>query len=203
MNLIQIKGQIDNGNNLIFYNKDVYKYYDGLMNDYLCIYFNEPLPVKVRLIECINKVSNRKRPSLKRQTMEELKKILVKELHYEKLVIIFNHFERLTKRSVQIYQYLNSLKNIQFILTGKHNNVGAMKQISHDIQEDKRDVQTIDIQRSDLSENAVSNMSEAQQVVEEKMKQYLTPRIKELEEKFNITIPITSDFLQKIEQSVA
>jgi hypothetical protein len=121
MNLIQIKEQIDNGNNLIFYNKDVYKYYDGLMNDCLCIYFNEPLPVKVRLIECINKVSNRKRPSLKRQTMEELKKILVKELHYEKLVIIFNHFERLTKRSVQIYQYLNSLKNIQFICSFKKN----------------------------------------------------------------------------------
>jgi len=115
MNLIQIKEQIDEGNNLIFYNKDVFKYYDELMNDYLCIYFNEPLPVKGRLIECINRVSNRKRPSLKRQTMSELKKILVNELHYEKLIIIFNHFERLTKRSVQIYQYLNSLKNVQFI----------------------------------------------------------------------------------------
>lgn len=34
---------------------------------------------------------------------------------HERLVIIFNHFERLTKRSVQVYQYLNSLKNIQFI----------------------------------------------------------------------------------------
>ncbi len=121
MNLIQIKEQIDNGNNLIFYNKDVYKYYDGLMNDYLCIYFNEPLPVKVRLIECINKVSNRKRPSLKRQTMAELKNILVKELKYEKLVIIFNHFERLTKRSVQIYQYLNSLDNVRFICSFKKN----------------------------------------------------------------------------------
>ncbi|HOI71235.1 MAG TPA: hypothetical protein PLC38_02995 [Methanobacterium sp.] len=121
MNLIQIKKQIDNGNNLIFYNKDVYKYYDGLVNDYLCIYFNEPLPVKVRLIECINKVSNRKRPSLKRQTMAELKNILVKELKYEKLVIIFNHFERLTKRSVQIYQYLNSLDNVRFICSFNKN----------------------------------------------------------------------------------
>jgi len=121
MNLIQIKEQIDNGNNLIFYNKDVYKYYDGLINDYLCIYFNEPLPVKVRLIECINKVSNRKRPSLKRQTMAELKNILVKELKYEKLVIIFNHFERLTKRSVQIYQYLNSLDNVRFICSFNKN----------------------------------------------------------------------------------
>ena len=113
--------QIDEGNNLIFYNKDVFKYYDGLMNEYLCIYFNEPLPVKGRLIEFINKVSNRKRPSLKRQTMAELKNILVKELQFEKLVIIFNHFERLTKRSVQVYQYLNSLKNIQFICSFSKN----------------------------------------------------------------------------------
>lgn len=121
MNLIQIKEQINDGNNLIFYNKDVYKYYNGLLNDFLCIYFNEPLPVKVRLIECINRISKTRRRSLNRLTMAELRDILVKELKNNQLVIIFNHFERLTKRSVQIYQYLNSRENVNFVCSFNKN----------------------------------------------------------------------------------
>lgn len=121
MNLIQIKERINDGNNIIFYNKDVYYYYNELKNKYLCIYFNEPLPVKIRFIETINLITNKNKPSLNRLTIAELREILVKKLKYKKLVIFFNHFERLTKRSVQIYQYLNSLENVQFICSFKKN----------------------------------------------------------------------------------
>ena len=86
-----------------------------MKDDYICIYFNEPTPVKVRLVKLINEVNGDNKPSLNRLTIAELKEILVKELEYERLVITFNHFERLTKSAVQVYQYLNSLPNIQFI----------------------------------------------------------------------------------------
>ena len=121
MNLIQIKDDINNGRNLIFYNKDVYNCYKQLQNDYLCIYFNEPLPVKVRLIESINIISGNRKPSLNRLTIAELRDLLVKRLKYKTLIILFNHFERLTKRSVQAYQYLNSLENIRFICSFNKN----------------------------------------------------------------------------------
>jgi len=115
MNLIQMRDDISNGKNLIFYNKDVYNCYKQLKNDFLCIYFAEPLPVKVRLIESINVISGNRKPSLNRLTIAELRDLLVKRLKYKTLIILFNHFERLTKRSVQAYQYLNSLENIRFV----------------------------------------------------------------------------------------
>lgn len=86
-----------------------------MKDDYLCIYFNEPTPVKVQLIKVIEELSPNNIYSLKRLTIDELKEILIKELTHERLIITFNHFERLTKRTVQVYQYLNSLNNIQFI----------------------------------------------------------------------------------------
>ena len=115
MKLIQIMEKISEGNNIIFYNKSVYDCYNKLKDDYICIYFNEPTPVKVRLIKIINELSEENKLSLNRLTIDELKEILVRELEYERLVITFNHFERLTKSTVQVYQYLNTLKNIQFI----------------------------------------------------------------------------------------
>jgi hypothetical protein len=115
MKVLQIMGKISEGKNIIFYNKSVYDCYTKLKDNYVCIYFNEPTPVKVRLIKIINELSDENKLSLNRLTITELKDILVKELQYERLVITFNHFERLTKRTVQVYQHLNSLSNIQFI----------------------------------------------------------------------------------------
>ena len=121
MNVIQIKEKINDGKNLIFYNKSIFDCYEALKDDYLCIYFNEPTPVKVRLIKLINELSHDNKHSLNRLTIAELKEILVKELTHERLIITFNHFERLTKRTVEVYQYLNSLNNIQFICSFSQN----------------------------------------------------------------------------------
>jgi hypothetical protein len=81
----------------------------------MCIYFNEPIPMKPRLIESILQISTDDKLSLNRLTIAELMEILINELKYEQLIILFNHFERLTKKTVQSYQYLNSLDNIQFV----------------------------------------------------------------------------------------
>jgi hypothetical protein len=67
------------------------------------------------LIEAIIHISSDDKLSLNRLTIAELMEILINELKYEQLIIFFNHFERLTKKTVQSYQYLNSLDNIQFV----------------------------------------------------------------------------------------
>jgi hypothetical protein len=121
MNLIQIRKHINDGDNLLFYNKDVFNYYDELYDDFTCIYLNEPTPVKPRLIMMIEKISGSNNPALKRLTISELRDFFLKEVNYKCLVIFFNHFERLTKKSVEVYQYLNSLDNIHFICSFKNN----------------------------------------------------------------------------------
>jgi hypothetical protein len=53
MKLLQLKEDIENGRNLMFYKKDVYNYFKQLKNEYLCVYYNEPLPVKMRLVDAM------------------------------------------------------------------------------------------------------------------------------------------------------
>ena len=115
MNILLILEKTNNGENIIFYNKSVFDCYEELQDDYVCIYFNEPTPVKIRLIKMINMLSGVRDASLNRLTIAELKDLLIRELEYKRLIIFFNHFERLTRGSVQVYLYLNTLANIQFV----------------------------------------------------------------------------------------
>jgi hypothetical protein len=115
MKIIQISEKISKGKNIIFYNKNIYDCYKQLQDDYFCIYFNEPTPIKGRLIKIINEITDENKPSLNRKTIPSLKNILIKKLKYERLIICFNHFDSLTNKSVQVYQSLNSLENIHFV----------------------------------------------------------------------------------------
>ena len=121
MKIIQIRDKIDDGKNVIFYQKSVYDCFNELQEDFLCVYFSEPIPVKVRLIKIIQELNSDDARTLNRKTITELKEILLKQLKYERLIICFNHFERLTKRTVQIYQSLNSLTNVQFVCNFQKN----------------------------------------------------------------------------------
>ena len=121
MKIIQIRDKINDGKNIIFFQKSVYDCFNELKEDFLCVYFSEPIPVKVRLINIIQELNGDDSRSLNRKTITELKEILLKQLKYERLIICFNHFERLTKRTVQIYQSLNSLTNVQFVCNFQNN----------------------------------------------------------------------------------
>ncbi|WP_231551395.1 hypothetical protein [Methanobacterium sp. SMA-27] len=86
-----------------------------MKEDYFCVYFNEPVPVRVQLIKLLKLINPDYSFNSSHITVAELKEAIVKELDHENLIIIFNHFEKLSKRYVGIYQYLNSFQNIQFI----------------------------------------------------------------------------------------
>ncbi len=121
MKIIRIRDKIDDGKNIIFFQKSVYDCFNELQEDFLCVYFSEPIPVKVRLIKIIQELNGDDTRTLNRKTITELKELLLKQLKYERLIICFNHFERLTKRTVQIYQSLNSLTNVQFVCNFQNN----------------------------------------------------------------------------------
>lgn len=115
MKLIQLKEAIENGRNLMFYKKDVYNYFKLLKSEYICVYYNEPLPVKMRLVDAMYALTGFPKSQLNNLTIPELTELLVTELESKTLIILFNHFERMTERSLQIYQQLNSMKNIHLI----------------------------------------------------------------------------------------
>lgn len=111
----EILDKIDKNVNIIFYNKNVKEFYTKLKEDYTCVYFNEPTPIKMKLIEIIKKISPDIKRSLDYLTIADLREILIEKLESDNLILLFNNFDMLTKRTVQVYQYLNSLSNIQFV----------------------------------------------------------------------------------------
>jgi len=115
MNLIHTELCIKDGKNVIYYNKDLSQCYKNLKQNFTCVYLDEPVPVKSRLINAILAISKDQTPALSRFTIIELIKILVTELENRRLIIFFNHFDRLTPRSAHVYQQLNSYKNIVFV----------------------------------------------------------------------------------------
>lgn len=115
MNLLQIKNHINQGQNLLFYNKDVHEIYTQLKDEHTCAFFNDPSPIKARIMECIERVVNQKEPALNRLTVPELIKILLVKLNSQIIVILFNNFHTLTRRLLGVYQELNRYRNIIFI----------------------------------------------------------------------------------------
>ncbi len=112
---------INKGKNCIFYKEDVYPYYEELKEDFNCVYLNEPVPIKRSLLKILDKISDDNLTVLSRMTNSDLKELLIQKLNHQKLVIAFNHFERLTKKVLEIYEYLNSVKYIVFVASFSDN----------------------------------------------------------------------------------
>jgi len=89
--------------------------FDKLQENNRCIYLNEPVPIRVQLIKLLRFINPDYIFNSSHITISELTEAIIKELDYSNLIIIFNHFDRLTKKSGEIYQNLNTLSNIQFI----------------------------------------------------------------------------------------
>jgi hypothetical protein len=58
----------------------VYDCFNELQEDFLCVYFSEPILVKVRLINIIQELNGDDIRSLNHKTIAELKEILLKQL---------------------------------------------------------------------------------------------------------------------------
>ena len=120
MKVIKIRELIKVEENIIFYNRDVYRYYYKLSDDYLCIYFDEPVPVRVKLIRILKTINPEYKFNKNRITITELREVIPEELESKNLIILFNNFEKLNKSALNAYKYLNNSKNIKFICSFKN-----------------------------------------------------------------------------------
>lgn len=119
--LQEVINNLKNGKNIIFYKKNVYPYYKKLKGSFNCVYLNEPVPVKRQLSRILDNITDKKITSTSKNTISDLKELIIQELDYKTLVIMFNHFERLAKKAVESYEYLNSIKKIVFVASFNSN----------------------------------------------------------------------------------
>ena len=100
--LKRILANIKAGKNSLVWRKNVFNYVEIISESYVIIYLNELSPVKSKLIQLISAVQEargRKVPSaseFQRMTIDDLKEMLFKKASGVKVVVAFNHFERLT-----------------------------------------------------------------------------------------------------------
>jgi hypothetical protein len=119
MKLIQLKELEEVQENIIIYNRNVSKYYYKLKDNNRCIYFDEPIPVRINLIGILKTVNPNYKFDKNHITIAELKEVILKELGTNKLIILFNNFEKLNKSALNAYQYLDKNKNVRFICSFK------------------------------------------------------------------------------------
>jgi hypothetical protein len=120
MKAILIKELAEEQENIIIYNRNVNQYYYKLKDNYRCIYFDEPIPVRIKLVEILDTINPDYKYDRNHITIAELKEVILKELGADKLIILFNNFEKLNKRALNAYEYLNKSKNVRFICSFKN-----------------------------------------------------------------------------------
>ena len=112
---------IKKGQNSLIYKKNVFTLVKELEKNYLTIYINEPSPVKHKLIQMITEIQTHrerkvpKETELTRMTTEDLKQMLFKKASGIKVVVAFNHFERLTATTARFWHSIAGHDRIIFI----------------------------------------------------------------------------------------
>jgi len=115
MNTTQIRQHLLKGENVLLYNRDVTTYYYQLKDEFPCILLGEPLPLKYKLIKCIQGISGDEFSTLEKMNIIQLRDTLAQKIGDNKLLIIFNQFDRLTRKSAEIYHSLDQKGKVIFL----------------------------------------------------------------------------------------
>lgn len=107
---------IREGKNSLLWQQHTAQYIEAIEEKYEVVYINEPDPIKAKLVEIITAISHEKETILSRKTVPELKKILESKTARKKVVIIFNHFERITASVARAWLSISEFERV--ILVG-------------------------------------------------------------------------------------
>lgn len=118
MNSDNIFDCVRENKSVIIYKEDVHKFLPDLANRWTAIFIGDPVPPKQKLIDIALKLGLENKDRLKRLTIEELKELLEAKTKNKKIVILFNHFERMTQLGADTWGFLNSLNS--FILVASY-----------------------------------------------------------------------------------
>ena len=123
--LERIFENIKEGKNSLIWKNNTFNYVHLIKEKYRAVYINETDPIKSRMIKVIIEVSKMEgikkvetEEQLSKKTKDQLKELLNKRNRKNKLVIIFNHFERLTRTSAQYWMSLSG--NPYIIMVGSN-----------------------------------------------------------------------------------
>ena len=107
MNIKELREHLHRGENVLLYKRDVTLYITHLKDEFPCILLGEPLPLKYKLIKCIQGISGDEFSTLEKMNIVQLRDTLSAKIEDNKLLIIFNQFDRLTRKSAEIYHSLH------------------------------------------------------------------------------------------------
>ena len=103
---------VNDGKSVLVYREDVHKFLPDLSNRWTTIFIKEPVPPKSKLVDIASKLGYENKDRLRRKTIEELKELLEKKTKNKKVVILFNHFERMTQLGSDTWNFLMNLDSI-------------------------------------------------------------------------------------------
>lgn len=114
---------IKSGKNSLIWKNNTLPYFDRIKEKYrYSVYINETMPIKSKIIELIIKLSQLKdrkkietESELEKFNVLKLKEILKKKVQKDKLVVIFNRFENITKSVAQFWLSVSGNKYIVFV----------------------------------------------------------------------------------------
>lgn len=114
---------IRNGKNSLIWKKNTLKHVPMIRDKYkYTVYINETDPLKSKMAQIIIEVSRvngikniEDEDKLLKMNKEQLKKLLFTRVRKNKTVIVFNHFERLTRTSAQYWGSIAGNKHIIFV----------------------------------------------------------------------------------------
>ena len=112
---------VNDNKSVLVYREDVYKFLPDLANRWTTVFIKDPVPPKLKLIEICEKLGIEKKEKLRRKTIEELKELIAKETKNKKIVILFNHFERMTQLGADTWDFINNLDSI-ILVASYHKN---------------------------------------------------------------------------------
>lgn len=118
----RILENIKEGRNSLIWKQNTIKYLPFIKERYRTVYINETDPIKPKMAQIIIEVSKmeaRKNietpPELHKKTKIDLKEILKSRNRHHKLVIVFNHFEKLTPTNKDYWMSLSGDKYIVLV----------------------------------------------------------------------------------------
>ena len=105
----------------ILYKQDLQKVVKFLSDKWTVLYLAGPNPPKSRLIELLVMMGLGTKDALNNMTTDELKDKFLSETSNKKIVIALNHFETITKRSVDLFYFFLNAPGVTLVCNYEDN----------------------------------------------------------------------------------
>lgn len=140
----RITGCVSEGRSIILYKYDMQKVVKFLSNKWTVLYLSGPNPPKSRLIEILMMMGLGKKDALTRLNMDQLKDKFLDQTRNRKTVIALNHFDEMTKTSVDLFNFFLNTPEVVLVCNYntnfKEHSYGLFTKMEHFIEEKDEEI---------------------------------------------------------------